>query len=32
VLRLAPDAEPVSPPKLRHAVADAVRRELAVYA
>ncbi|HEX8927679.1 MAG TPA: WYL domain-containing protein [Actinomycetota bacterium] len=32
VLRLAPDAEPVSPPELRHAVADAVRRELAVYA
>src|SRR6266540_352863 len=32
VLRLAPDAEPVSPPELRHAVAEAARRVLAVYA
>jgi len=32
VLRLAPDAEPVSPPELRSAVAEAVRRGLAVYA
>src|SRR6266545_2932051 len=32
VLRLAPDAEPVSPPELRHAVAEAARRDLAVYA
>ena len=32
VLRLAPDAEPVSPPELRHAVAEAVRRELVAYA
>ena len=31
VLRLAPDAEPVSPPELRSAVAEAVRRGLAVY-
>ena len=31
VLRLAPDAEPVSPPELREAVADAVRRGLAAY-
>jgi proteasome accessory factor C len=31
VLRLAPDAEPVSPPELRRAVADAVRRDLAAY-
>jgi len=32
VLRLAPDAEPVSPPELRHAVAEAARRDLAAYA
>jgi proteasome accessory factor C len=32
VLRLAPDAEPVSPPELRAAVAEAARRGLAVYA
>ncbi len=31
VLRLAPDAEPVSPPELRRAVADAARRDLAGY-
>ncbi len=31
VLRLAPDAEPVSPPELRRAVADATRRDLAAY-
>jgi proteasome accessory factor C len=31
VLRLAPDAEPVSPPELRCAVAEAARRDLAVY-
>jgi proteasome accessory factor C len=31
VLRLAPDAEPVSPPELRAAVAGAARRGLAVY-
>ncbi|HYY81438.1 MAG TPA: WYL domain-containing protein [Actinomycetes bacterium] len=31
VLRLAPDAEPVSPPELREAVADATRRALAAY-
>jgi predicted DNA-binding transcriptional regulator YafY len=32
VLRLAPDAEPVSPPELRHAVAEAARHALAAYA
>jgi proteasome accessory factor C len=32
VLRLAPDAEPVSPPELRHAVAEATRHALAAYA
>jgi proteasome accessory factor C len=32
VLRLAPDAEPVSPPELRQAVADASRHALAAYA
>jgi proteasome accessory factor C len=32
VLRLAPDAEPISPPELRHAVADATREALATYA
>jgi proteasome accessory factor C len=32
VLRLAPDAEPVSPPELRRAVAAAARRALAAYA
>jgi proteasome accessory factor C len=31
VLRLAPEAEPVSPPELRRAVADATRRALATY-
>jgi proteasome accessory factor C len=31
VQRLAPDAEPVSPPELRRAVADATRRDLAAY-
>jgi proteasome accessory factor C len=31
VLRLAPDAEPVSPPELRRGVAEAVRRDLAAY-
>jgi proteasome accessory factor C len=31
VLRLAPDAEPVGPPELRRAVADAARRDLAAY-
>jgi proteasome accessory factor C len=31
VLRLAPDAQPVSPPELRRAVADAARRDLAAY-
>ncbi len=31
VLRLAPDADPVSPPELREAVADATRRNLAAY-
>jgi proteasome accessory factor C len=32
VLRLAPDAEPVSPPELRNAVAEATRSALAAYA
>ena len=32
VLRLAPDAEPVSPPELRREVAAAVRSGLAAYA
>ncbi len=32
VLRLAPHAEPVSPPELRTAVAEAARRGLAAYA
>jgi proteasome accessory factor C len=32
VLRLAPDAEPVSPPELRQAVAEAARHALAAYA
>ncbi|HZA80369.1 MAG TPA: WYL domain-containing protein, partial [Actinomycetes bacterium] len=32
VLRLAPDAEPVSPPELRGAVAEATRNALAAYA
>jgi proteasome accessory factor C len=32
VLRLAPDAEPVSPPELRREVAQAVRSGLAAYA
>jgi proteasome accessory factor C len=32
VLRLAPNAEPVSPPQLRRAVAEAARRNLAAYA
>ncbi|HTE68997.1 MAG TPA: WYL domain-containing protein, partial [Actinomycetes bacterium] len=31
VLRLAPDAEPVSPPELRNAVAEATRSALAAY-
>jgi predicted DNA-binding transcriptional regulator YafY len=32
VLRLAPAAEPVSPPELRRAVAEATRNTLAAYA
>jgi proteasome accessory factor C len=32
VLRLAPEAEPVSPPELRQAVAEAARHALAAYA
>ena len=32
VLRLAPHAEPVSPPELRGAVAEATRHALAAYA
>ncbi len=31
VLRLAPDAEPVSPPQLRRATVEAARRDLAAY-